>query len=85
MKYYTYILQSLKNGDLYIGSTADIYSRLQRHNNVGIKSTKPYRPWKLLEYEQYNSRGEAVRRERFLKTHQQKEMLKRKCGVVAER
>jgi len=50
--------------------------RLKRHNAGSVKSTRPYRPWKLLGHEEYNSRSEAVKRERFLKTHQQKELLK---------
>jgi putative endonuclease len=80
MKYYVYILRSLKNNDLYVGSTDDIENRLKRHNSGFIKSTKPYRPWELLEYKDYNSRSEAVKNERFFKTGQQKELLKRKYG-----
>ncbi|TSA45910.1 GIY-YIG nuclease family protein [bacterium] len=76
--YCVYFLKSQLNNDLYIGSCEDLQKRLRRHNNGLVRSTKVYRPWKLVGHEEYNSRGEAVRRERFLKTGQQKELLKRK-------
>ena len=84
MKYYTYILKSLVNNDIYIGSSEDLNKRLNVHNQGKVKSTKAYRPWILLEYEAYNSRSEAFRRERFLKTGQQKELLKKRYGAVAK-
>ncbi len=76
--YFVYFLKSSANGDLYVGSCADLDARLRRHNGGLVKSTKPYRPWQLLGHEEYNTRSEAVRRERFLKTGQQKEILKKK-------
>ena len=76
--YYVYVLKSLKNNDLYIGSTEDVNNRLKKHNDGKVKSTKFYQPWQLLNFETYNTRSEAVRRERFLKTGQQKELLKKK-------
>ena len=48
------------------------------HNRGKVKSTKGYKPWVLLEYKEFDSRSGAVKHERFLKTGQQKEILKRK-------
>lgn len=84
MKYFTYVLLSIENGDIYIGSTENIFKRVALHNGGKVKSTKGYRPWRLLEYETFNSRSEAFKHEKFLKSHQQKEMLKRKYGLVAK-
>jgi len=84
MAYYTYILRSRKNNDIYIGSTDNLAKRVILRNKGRVKSTKSYKPWELLEYYEYDSRAEAVRKERFLKTHQQKEILKRKYGRVAK-
>ena len=78
MKYYTYILKSLINNDIYVGSTANLKMRIQLHNIGKVRSTKAYRPWQLLEYHEYPTRSEAVLAERFFKNHQQKEMLKNK-------
>ena len=76
--YYVYFLKSQKNNDLYIGSTEKLDERVALHNAGKVKSTKFYRPWRLVDYEECDSRSEAVKRERFLKTGQQRELLKRK-------
>lgn len=78
MKYFIYILQSLINNDIYIGSTENIESRIKLHNLGKVKSTRGYKPWQLLEQREFNSRSEAILQERFLKTGQQKEIIKRK-------
>lgn len=84
MAYYTYILRSSKNSDLYVGSTENVEQRLKRHNEGKVKSTRGYRPWILLESQVFDTRSEAFQREKFLKTGQQKELLKRKYGHVAK-
>ena len=80
--YYVYFLRSLKNNDLYVGSAEDLKKRVALHNGGRVRSTKFYKPWKLLGFEEYNSRSEAVRREKFLKSHQQKDYLKEKYRLV---
>ena len=82
--YYVYILRSTINNDLYVGSTQNIENRLHLHNSGRVKSTKGYKPWILLESESYPMRSKAVQRERFLKTGQQKELLRKKYGAVAK-
>lgn len=84
MGYHVYILFSLNNNDIYIGSTENISKRIDLHNQGKVKSTKGYRPWKLLEYKKFKTRSEAVRYEKFLKNHQQKELLKKKYGLVVK-
>lgn len=84
MKYYTYVLKSLKNKNIYVGSTQNIEKRIDLHNAGKVKLTKAYKPWELLEHKAHNSKNEAIMRERFLKTHQQKEILKKKYGLVAK-
>ncbi len=76
--FYVYFLKSLKNNDLYIGSTKNIEKRLSLHNSGEVKSTQFYKPWQLLGSELYNTRSEAVGREKFLKSHQQRDLLKKK-------
>ncbi len=79
--FYVYFLKSLKNGDLYVGSTENIENRLKRHNAGKVRSTQFYRPWKLVGQEQYETRAEAVKMEVFFKTGQQKEILKKKFSL----
>ncbi len=76
--YYTYILKSLKNGFIYVGSTEDTEKRFSLHNEGKVKSTKAHRPWVLLEVITFNSRSSAFKHEMYLKTGQQKEILKEK-------
>lgn len=47
MKYYTYILQSEKDGNLYIGHRKDINVRIRKHNSKNITSTKNRRLFKF--------------------------------------
>ncbi len=76
--YSVYILRSLRNGDVYVGSCADVEKRFAQHNAGRVRSTKGYRPWELIEVQWFETRGEAVKQELFLKTGQQKEKLKTK-------
>jgi len=73
MKYFTYILQSDKDDSFYIGSTSDIERRLTEHNFGNNPYTSKKKPWKVIYYEQFDSRSEAIKREKFLKKQRNKE------------
>jgi len=76
--FYNYILQSEKNKILYVGYTTDLRRRLKEHNQGLDKSTKTYRPWKLIYYEACLNEDYAKRRENYLKTSQGQRLLKRR-------
>ncbi|MFA4880704.1 MAG: GIY-YIG nuclease family protein [Candidatus Doudnabacteria bacterium] len=82
--YYVYFLLSLKNNNLYVGSTENVKVRFKRHNSGKVKSTKAYCPWRLLGYKEFPTRSEAIEMEKFYKTHQQKDLLKIEYGLVAK-
>jgi putative endonuclease len=65
--YYVYVLKSLKDGNLYIGQTSDLNKRLRCHNSGRVKSTKRRAPFKLIYVDEFSTRGEAMKREKFLK------------------
>ena len=65
--FYTYILKSQKDNDLYIGSTNDLRRRMREHNSGLVKSTKYRKPFKLIYYEAYKSEKDARKREQNLK------------------
>lgn len=70
MDYYTYVLESMKDGKLYIGSTNNLRRRLNEHNNGKSVSTKYRRPFKLVYFEVFASFAEARGREKlFKKSH----------------
>ena len=66
--YYAYLLRSLKDGKFYAGHTADLRKRLARHDRGLVRSTKGRRPFKLVYWEAFKTRGEAMGRERELKS-----------------
>jgi len=67
MFYYVYILESINHRNLYIGFTTDITNRLIEHNAGHVPSTKPYIPYKIVYFEAYGTKEEAIQREQNLK------------------
>jgi len=65
--FYVYVLKSLKDQKHYIGQTNDLKRRFEEHNNGLSTSTKHRRPFKLVYYEAYVVRKDAVIREMKLK------------------
>jgi putative endonuclease len=66
--FYTYILQSLKDHQQYIGYTPDLRKRLEEHRNGNVFSTQPRLPIELIYYEACLHEADAKQRERYLKT-----------------
>jgi len=66
--YYVYILQSVKDGKFYTGYTADLEKRLHDHNRGNTRSLRNRRPLKLVYIEAFNSKTEALKKERLLKS-----------------
>lgn len=62
-----YIIQSQTTGRLYIGSSENVPKRVLAHNVGDVRSTKAYRPWKLVQTESFDTKKEARRREIQLK------------------
>ena len=65
--FYTYILKSKKDSDLYIGSTNDLRRRFVEHNRGLNYSTRHRTPFELVYYEAYRSEDDARKREHNLK------------------
>jgi len=70
--FWVYILVSESSGQTYVGQTENLQRRLTEHNDPGNRRTLHTKrrpgPWRLLHSEQFSSRGEAMKRERELKT-----------------
>jgi len=74
--YYVYVLQSLKDGNMYVGFTTDLENRLKQHNAGRVDSTKSRIPLKLIYYEACINQKDALHREKYLKTTYGKRYLK---------
>lgn len=66
--FYTYVLLSENDNKFYIGYTKDLDSRLEKHNMGKVASTKNRRPLKLIYYEACLNEGDALKREKYLKS-----------------
>ena len=78
--FYVYVLRSQKTGRRYVGSCKDIQERLGRHNAGHSKATKHGVPWALVYTEQFSTRAEDERRERYLKSGKGRDELGRILG-----
>ncbi|MFA6917674.1 MAG: GIY-YIG nuclease family protein [Candidatus Gracilibacteria bacterium] len=74
--YSIYILRSLKDGKSYTGYTKNLERRFQEHVTGRVKSTRNRRPLKLIYSETFNTKTEALIREKYLKTRQGRRELK---------
>lgn len=66
--YYVYVLHSIKHNILYTGFTRSVKKRLGYHNEGLNEFTNKFRPWRLIYYEAYVIKEDALKRERFLKS-----------------
>jgi len=76
--WYVYVLQSLKSIKLYTGITGDLKRRFNEHNSKrGGKYTSKNAPFKLIFYEAYLDKKDAVIAEKFFKSGYGREILKK--------
>lgn len=76
MKYIVYVIQS-SSGKLYIGHTNNLERRLFEHTN-GLSTYTKRVPgsWQLVYQEHFVTRGQAMKREKDLKTGKGRDFLK---------
>jgi putative endonuclease len=79
---YVYILLSLKDKRFYIGSTGDLIQREKDHDNGKVKSTCHRRPLKLICYECYPTKKEALRREKYLKSNDGRKEIRIRLSIT---
>ncbi|MBC7775337.1 MAG: GIY-YIG nuclease family protein [Phycisphaerae bacterium] len=64
-----YVLYSPSHKKIYIGFTSKLEQRLLSHNELGKKGfTLKYRPWEVIYTEAFETKKEAMQREKSLKT-----------------
>ncbi|MEK7120403.1 MAG: GIY-YIG nuclease family protein [Patescibacteria group bacterium] len=66
--FYLYILQSIKFGTYYIGTTKNLVNRLSLHNKGKAVSTKNKRPWKIIFSKKFSTLSDARKMEIKLKS-----------------
>ena len=74
--YFVYILKSKIDNNYYIGFTENLQKRLERHNSCLVRSTKHRIPFQLIYFEEYQTKREALRREKQIKSYKGGEAFK---------
>lgn len=78
--YYVYVIKSLKDGKLYVGYTDNLKDRIKRHNGGQVDSTKSRRPFRLVFYEAFKNKRDAITDEKFFKSGYGRKVLKEKIS-----
>ncbi|HKZ94797.1 MAG TPA: GIY-YIG nuclease family protein [Candidatus Bathyarchaeia archaeon] len=79
MPYYVYVIQC-DDGSFYTGYSKNLDKRVKLHTNgKGARYLKIHKPLRVVHVEEFDSRAEAMRRERKIKllSHVQKLKLKK--------
>ena len=64
-----YVLFSIRFNKIYIGYTSNLDQRLLSHNKLATKGyTIRYRPWEVVYTENFDTKSEALKREKELKS-----------------
>jgi putative endonuclease len=72
------VLKSQLDQQNYVGFTKNLRQRFEQHNLGIVKSTSNRKPLKLIYYEACLDKNDAIRREKYFKTHHGKMFLKRR-------
>ena len=85
MSRFVYVLESLSNPSRhYVGSSADVTTRLAAHNAGASSHTAKFRPWRLTVSIQFADAARADRFERYLKSGSGRAFARAHFGTPAE-
>ena len=78
--YYAYVLKSISHDYYYKGHCHNLNVRLLQHNSGMTKSIRPYIPFKIVYFEEFQGEREAILREKYFKTSAGRRFLKTKLA-----
>jgi putative endonuclease len=74
--YIVYVLYSVKHNKIYVGFTSNLEQRILSHNELGKKGwTIKFRPWQLIHTEKFETKRQALLREKELKSGKGREWI----------
>jgi putative endonuclease len=82
--YSVYIIYSQKLDKYYIGYSTNVEDRLKKHNSISKGFTNLGKPWILMYSEQYESKKEAMTREKQLKNWKNRERIEKLIKIGSE-
>ena len=84
-KYYVYALSSTVKNYIYVGLTKNVKKRAKQHNSGENRTTRRYKPFTIILTEEFDTRPDARKREKYLKSGVGKEFLKSLPGTPVSR
>ena len=76
--FFAYVVRSVSTGYLYKGHCQNLEERLKQHNSGVTESIKTYIPFELVYFESFETREEAIIREKYFKSAAGRRFLKSK-------
>ena len=76
--FYAYVLKSVKHDYFYKGHCENLQTRMAEHNAGMTTSIEPYIPFEIVYFEEFDTREEAIKREKYFKTSAGRRYLKTK-------
>jgi putative endonuclease len=73
---YLYILLNETGTRTYTGVSQNVEQRLKEHNEGHVKSSRPYRPYRIIYSKEFATLSEARREEQFYKSATGRRRLK---------
>lgn len=81
MFYFVYVLENYYDRSWYIGFTTDLRKRVHDHNTgKGSRTTRIKQNWRLVYFESYRNKKDAIGREKFLKSGSGRKYLKKQLA-----
>ena len=75
------MLKSLEHEYFYKGHCQDLQKRISQHNLGMTESIKPYIPFKLVYFEEFETEKDAINREKYFKSAAGRRFLKKKLAL----
>jgi len=82
MKFYVYILINNLKNKTYVGYTNNLINRLKEHNSGESFYTKRFGPWKIIFTEQFETKNEAIKKEKYFKSASGRKWIKKTLFVT---
>jgi len=79
-----YVLSSTRRKYLYVGLTNSLERRFKQHQDGKAKTTRSYRPFRIVHKEEFSTRQEARKKEKYLKSGCGKEWIKEQISQSGE-
>ena len=75
--YFAYVLKSKHFDYFYKGHCKDLQKRLDQHNSGMTVSIRPYIPFEIVYFEEFETLSEAINREKYFKSSRGRQFLKK--------